>query len=180
VDIKYHDDKFRELLLYIAQQMEEDASFGATVLNKILFFSDFLSYRFDGAPITGAVYQKLDHGPAPRRLLPEQERLVSEGRAVIQIRQRGDYRQKRLIALDRPDLTLFSAEEISSVNTVINGLRGHGAFRLSNFSHDISVGWQAAEYGEDIAYATIFLLPPLTPTPSQEKRAKELAVEFAL
>jgi len=159
--------------------MEEDASFGATVLNKVLFFSDFLSYRFDGQPITGAIYQKLDHGPAPRRLLPEQARLVKEKRAVVQVRERGEYRQKRLIALDQPNLALFSGEEIATVNTIINGLRGHGALRLSDFSHVVSVGWQAAEYGEDIAYGTIFLLPPKSPTPSQEKRAKELAVEYS-
>lgn len=180
MEFEYHDDKFRELMLYVAQQMEDDASFGATVLNKVLFFSDFFSYRFDGQPITGAVYQKLDYGPAPRQLLPEQARLVKEKRAVIQVRERGQYRQKRLIALDDPDLGLFNGEEMATVNTVINGLRGHGALRLSDLSHDISVGWQAAEYGEDIAYGTIFLLPPMPSTPSQEKRAKELAVEYSL
>ena len=35
-------DKFRELILYIAQESEGDPNFGATKLNKILFFCDFL------------------------------------------------------------------------------------------------------------------------------------------
>ena len=179
MEFHYDGDKFRELMLYVAQQLEDETTFGATVLNKVLFFCDFLSYRFDGAPITGAIYQKLNYGPAPRHLLPEQQRLMDDGRAVVQKRDAGGYTQKRLIALDDPKLELFTGEEIASVNTVINGLRRTGATRVSELSHQLSVGWLAADLYEDIPYATIFLAPPLTPTPSQEKRARELAAELA-
>jgi hypothetical protein len=159
--------------------MEEDASFGSTKLNKLLFFSDFLFYRFNGVAITGAAYQKQDFGPVARRLLPEQQRLQNENRAVIQVRKRGNFQQHRLIALDEPNLKLCTGEEMALVNAVINGLRGHGALRLSDFSHRVSVGWQSAELGEDIPYGTVFLAPPMEPTPSQEKRALELAAEHA-
>jgi len=174
MEFEYQDDKFRELMLYIAQEMADDPAFGATVLNKVLFFADFFAYRFLGQPITGAVYQKLDYGPAPRRLLRELEQLTHEGRAVIHERKRGAGIQKRLVALDKPNLDLFSGTEIALVNEVINGLRGRGAVAVSTFSHRASVGWLAAEMHEDIPYGTVFLSPPIEPTPTQEKRAKEL------
>jgi hypothetical protein len=174
-NIEYNAEKFRELLLYIAQQMESDESFGATVLNKVLYFSDFYSYRFDGAPITGAVYQKLNYGPAPRQLLREQQNLIEEGRAALQKRQFGDFFQKRLIALSDPKLELFTGEEIANVNVVINAFKGSGATKSSRFSHAVSVGWQAMELGENIEYGTVFLAPPMAITPAQEIRAKELA-----
>lgn len=175
MEIEYRDDKFRELMLYIAMQMEDDPAFGATVLNKVLFFSDFLAYKFWGTPITGAVYQKLNYGPAPRRLLPEQDRLRNDGRAVLQTKERGGKIQRRLIVLDKPNLDLFTGEEIALTDRVIAMLRGRGAWQASAISHGASVGWIAAELREDIPYGTIFLSPPTSPTPSQVVRAKELA-----
>lgn len=170
----YRDDKFRELMLYIAQQMENDLTFGATVLNKVMFFSDFLAYRVLGEPITGATYQKLDYGPAPRRLLPEQQRLTDEGRAVVQARLRGAKTQRRLVALDKPDLDLFRGSEIALVDQVIAALQGYGAAGVSELPHKASVGWLAVELHDDIPYGTIFLSPPKDATPSQVDRAREL------
>ncbi len=177
-DFTYRDDKFRELMLFVALQMEDDPAFGATVLNKVLFFSDFFAYRFLGMPITGASYQKLDYGPAPRRLLPEQAQLFADERAMIVERTRGGQRQKRLVALDKPDLDLFTGPEIDLVNQVITLLRGQGAVRVSRVSHRSSVGWLAAELHEDIPYGTVFLSAPQEPTPSQVQRARELVASY--
>ncbi len=52
--------KLGELMLFISKRTAEDRRFGATKLNKVLFFSDFLAYRLLGDPITGAQYRKLD------------------------------------------------------------------------------------------------------------------------
>lgn len=173
---EYDDEKFRELMLYIADRMESDPAFGATMLNKILFFSDFLAYKDLGQPITGAVYQKLDYGPAPRRLLPEQQRLVRDGRAVVQERMRGGRLQRRLVVLDEPRIDgLFKPSEIALVDRVMAILRGHSAEMVSRVSHITSVGWRAAELHEDIPYGTVFLNPPSPHTPSQVRRARELA-----
>jgi len=38
-----NDRKFQELLLYVAARCEGAPTFGATKLNKILFFADFLA-----------------------------------------------------------------------------------------------------------------------------------------
>lgn len=175
----YEGEKFRELMLYVALQMEDDPAFGATVLNKVLFFSDFMAYRVLGKPITGAVYQKLDYGPAPRRLLPEQEQLRDDGRAIVQERERYGRTQKRLVALDKPHLDLFTGAEIDIVNKVMDLLRGHGAVTVSDVSHKASVGWIAAELHDDISYGTIFISPPKEATPTQVKRARELALSNA-
>jgi Protein of unknown function (DUF4065) len=174
-EILYEDEKFRELMLYVARRMEDDPTFGATVLNKVLFFSDFSAYLTLGSPITGATYQKLEYGPAPRRLLPEQQRLIAEGRAVLQERVRGGRKQRRLVVLDEPKIDgLFKPSEIALVDRVIERLWGRGAVGASDISHTQSVGWRAAELYEDIPYASVFLVPPSPPTPRQERRAREL------
>ena len=48
---------------------QDDRAFGATKLNNLLYFSDFQAYGALERSITGATYQRLDHGPAPRELL---------------------------------------------------------------------------------------------------------------
>lgn len=50
-------DKLRELVLYVCTASEGDESFGSVKLNKLLFYSDFLSYLQHGIPITGQEYQ---------------------------------------------------------------------------------------------------------------------------
>lgn len=72
------DKKLAEAILYISKKSEGDESFGATKLNKLLFYSDFMAFGKLGEPITGQDYQKLEHGPAPRHLLPIQNALVQE------------------------------------------------------------------------------------------------------
>jgi hypothetical protein len=103
----YDAQKFKELVLYITQAEEDDPSYRATKLNKILFYSDFLAYARLGAAITGAEYQRLKFGPAPRQLPPVQTALQKEGAAVLQERWQYTQTQKRLVALRPPDLTRF-------------------------------------------------------------------------
>src|ERR1039458_8064113 len=105
--MEFDPEKFTELVLYVADQSADDPGFGATKLNKILFFSDFLSYAQRGKSITGAVYQKLPYGPAPRPLVPIQEQLVASGDADLVPADRFGHVQKRLVARRDPNVDLF-------------------------------------------------------------------------
>lgn len=72
-------DKFRELILYVARETEDDPKCGATKLNKILFYADFLAYRELGSSLSGQTYQRLEHGPAPRGIVPAVEAMQESG-----------------------------------------------------------------------------------------------------
>lgn len=152
-------DKFKELILYIAQECESDPGFGATKLNKILFFCDFLAYREFGEPITGARYQKLPYGPAPRALLPAVAELVEEGACVEVETVRMGRAQKRIIARREADVDAFTPKQIALAGTVIRTLWNNSAQEVSHLSHHF-IGWQAAGDREDIPYETILLGDP--------------------
>jgi hypothetical protein len=161
---KYDEEKFTELVLYVAQQMRDVPTYGATMLNKVLFFSDFFHYEVHGTAISGADYYRLDYGPAPRRLVPVREKLVASGRAVLCERQIGPQRrtQLRLEAVDEPDLKKFSPSEIGMVLEVIELLKGRTATDVSGASHRM-LGWQVARDRETIPYETVFLIStPIT------------------
>ena len=61
----FKEEKFGNLILYVAERSEHDDRFGAVKLNKIMYYADFTAYWKLGRPITGATYQRLDEGPLP-------------------------------------------------------------------------------------------------------------------
>lgn len=160
--VEYDEQKFAELLLYVASRMSSDPTFGATKLNKVLFYCDFFHYADQGVAITGAEYQRLRNGPAPRRLLPVQADLVASDAAYIVRTAVGQFVQKRLVPLREADLRLFSAPEIAYVEKIIDWLEGRTATAVSRMTHHM-LAWKITEPGETIPYNAVFLYDgPLT------------------
>jgi hypothetical protein len=151
------EKRFAELLLYISEKCATDPKFGATKLNKILFYADSLAFATLGNSITGFEYQKLPHGPGPRRIMTVQRNLEKEG--AIEVREvplRDRRTQKRVICKRRPKVAIFDPAEIKVVDEVIKQLRGFDAEDVSVFSHE-QTGWQVARLHETIPYGTIFI-----------------------
>ena len=148
--------RLRELILYIATECQDDVSFGATKLNKILWWSDFLSFAEYGEPITGIEYQRLRNGPAPRRLLPVRDQMVARGDIVMaEVMGRGGYIEQRLVPLRAATLDVFDSTDIATVDYVIKALRRRTARGVSNLSH--GKAWEVASDGDRIPYEAVFL-----------------------
>ena len=109
LNFKYSDGetKLKELMLYVADKCSQDPNFGSTKLNKILWWSDFFAFGKIGKPITGVEYQKLDNGPAPRRLLPIRKGMVKKGDACIKEEWGGKHIRHRLISMRKPKINIF-------------------------------------------------------------------------
>ncbi len=143
-------------MLYVADRCDGDFSFGATKLNKILFYSDIIAYIRLGRPITGVAYQRLAHGPAPRMLLPIKREMIDDGDAVERQKVVYGKTQRRLVPLRESNLDLFTAHEIAIVGEVIDALRNHNAVQVSELSHQFP-GWDLADNQETIPYYTALL-----------------------
>ncbi len=154
----FNSAKFKELICYIAKQSEDDPAFGSIKLNKILFYADFAAYRDLGQPITGACYQKLREGPAPRELLAARDELIDSGDVHLEERPYFTGVQKRLAVSGRrvPDRELFEPAEVEIVDSVIRAFYGKTAREVSDFSHR-EPGWALAEDRETIPYETAWL-----------------------
>jgi antitoxin SocA-like protein len=169
-----NEPRFTELVLYICQKCVTDPKFGATKLNKILYYADFLAYARFGKPITGFQYHREKNGPIPTHLVPMRQRMIAAGELALQPVKliSGDV-QKRLVNLREPRIDLFTAQEISLVDAIIDQLWGHTADEVSELTHRM-VGWQVVDPGENIPYETVFVsAEPLTE--ADAVRAKELA-----
>ena len=149
-------DKLRELVLYLCTASESDEAFGSVKLNKLLFYSDFLSYLEHGVSITGQEYQKLKNGPAPRPMLPLLKDMQTRTQLAVAERNYYGLPQKRPLALREADLTRFSAQEIDIVHQVLRTFKEHNGMEISELSHNFT-GWQLAEEGETIPYSSALL-----------------------
>ena len=151
--------RFRELMLYLAKRSQGDPRFGATKLNKQLLYCELRSIQKFGKPMTKERYQKLPKGPAPRSLPPVVQEMEDQKKCVVSTQQYYGYTQKRLVPLVEPDLTVFTAEEIDLVNSVLEELWEQDGTQVSDLSHKL-IGWELAEMKEDIPLGTILVGEP--------------------
>jgi hypothetical protein len=171
--------KLTELLLYIAQRLEADVAGGATKLNQILFFADFAHVRRTGAPITGAVYQKLPQGPAPGRLKPIRDGLVARGEAELIREDFLGYELHRLVPRRRPDRAVFSDSELETIDKVLSDLDGLNARQVSDLSRD-EAGWRLVGEGDVIPYEAALVGARQVSTPTTQRLEREAAERLGL
>ncbi len=154
-------DRVRELILFIAEKLKNDPHFGRTKLAKIMFFSDFASYRKHGRPVSGSKYIRLDRGPVPNDYNSIMQEMERNGLLETNSREVHKYVQKRPVAKRKADLNGFSAQDIEVVEQTINELDKMNATELSHRTHGIA--WRLSEGQHYIPYEyALYSDEPLT------------------
>lgn len=169
--------KLRELIVYIANKCMDDPKFGATKLNKILYFADFISYMNIGEPITGVKYMRLEKGPVPQRLKPLRDEMVAEGDIHIISRPVGDFDQHRVVARRPANIDeYFKPRDIALVDEIIRILWGLSASDVSEISH--KTAWKVFNDNKQPIPYEAALLSDEGITADDIARTKELAEEY--
>lgn len=153
------DKKLRELALYISERSAVDPAFGATKLNKLLFYSDFLAYLNFGKSITGQTYFRLNNGPAPKRWFFVREKMVDDGDLAVTKEEFFGFAKEKPIPLRKPDVSKFNAKELGLVDRVISKYLALNASQISDESHGF-IGWSLAKDKEDIPYEVALVFRP--------------------
>lgn len=152
----FNRKKFEELIVYLARRLGPEAALGRVKLAKLLMQSDFGAYARFGRSITGATYEKWEHGHLPRELLLVERDLEAQGAITA---EDVDYFGKRLhqITAQRdPDLSDFTEDELGVIEGAISRFGYESAAYLSTLSH-LELGWRLTEWKEEIPYNTVFL-----------------------
>jgi uncharacterized phage-associated protein len=170
--IKPNEEKFRELLLFIARRSENDPRFGAIKLNKLLFYSDFLAYLKLGHPITGQEYFALENGPAPRYLVRVREQMEKSKEIAVSRKTTFSGVHERVLALRDPDPNKFEPAEIDLVTQVLEMCKGSSGAELSELTHRFA-GWKLAGHKEKIPYE-VALVGNRPPTHSEKQYGLKL------
>jgi hypothetical protein len=150
-------EKFKSLVHYVCWSCEDPTVLGSVKLNKVLYKADFAAYYRDSS-ITGEEYVKRQYGPVPKHIVPILRELAENGDVAIRDAEHFGYDKKEFFAITKPDLSRFTAEEISIVDEMILYVcYQHTARSISKELHDEV--WELAEIGEEIPYVTAFSRP---------------------
>ena len=148
-------EKFVQVLLYILERCAGKPNVGETVLNKLLYFSDFNYYEIYEEQMTGATYRKLPFGPVPQQIDSILQHMVDGGQVQRIKTEYHGYPQTRYIPLQKPNLQLFKASEKEVIDHVIDQMGDWSAAAISDWSHK-DMPWRASQEGEDISYELVF------------------------
>ncbi len=132
---------------------------GAVKLNKVMWFADLEAYRRSGKTVTGQMsYEKRQHGPVPNNIVRSIRRLEqNEMIATREVPTFGGTRREH-VWLKKPDVTVFTPEEVDILNTAIDWVCDqHTARSISELSHDAL--WAQAELGEQIPIGAATVTP---------------------
>lgn len=102
-----------------------------TKLNKLMFYADFIAFKISGISITGLEYVKLPYGPVPDNYDHYIANLLSDKKIYKKEEQSGE----KLIACNKPDLSIFSEDEIQILIHIKNHFIRLNARQISDVSH---------------------------------------------
>lgn len=170
-------DKLEELVLYIAKMSEKDPRFLSTKLNKLVWAADFSAFCETGRTITGAPYQRGDHGPIPRAMLIVLQRLVKEKRLKLEVISMGGMSGKRPVALEQANTSAFSQQDLARVGKVVAENFGKTGTKMSADTHKY-LAWKVAKNGEEIPFPAWLVYKPL-PSEEHERIGREIDAELA-
>lgn len=179
MEVNYDEAKFTEMLLYVADKLRDDKAGGATKLNKVLYFADFAHVRQHGRPITGADYQKLQHGPAPRRVLPVRQQLIESGDAEMLVEDFLGHQTHRFVPRRDADLGVFDNEELATIDSVLADLEGMTGTQVSDLSHD-EPWWPLFDEGDTIPFHVAFIPKRQIVTPTARQMAEDVAKRYGI
>ncbi|MFA7361704.1 MAG: type II toxin-antitoxin system antitoxin SocA domain-containing protein [Candidatus Kapaibacterium sp.] len=112
-----------------------------TRLNKLLFYSDFLSFSETGYSITGLRYAAIDNGPVPNNYNLLYSILEKEGAVNCDNVVMKDYEFSKYEPLKKFDKEIFESEEIEIFKRVLRNFKFEKTSNIINLSHE-EEGWK--------------------------------------
>ena len=129
---------------------------GKTKLAKVLFFADLESYRRTGRPITGATYEKRQHGPLARELYSTLDHLKANNKIAERRADHYGKTQHQFWALEVPELEGLTAHDVATLSDYTRLIcENFTAAGISDVTHNAA--WKLARTGEVIPFAAFLV-----------------------
>ncbi len=151
-------DRLKRVIQYVIQECVDQARFGLTKLNKIVWSADLEHRRRYGRSITGVSYRRKDNGPMIDGVYALIAELEADGMIASTTQRVFDHDERRLVSIARQpvDLSDFDGNEIAVLGRAILEYDGLTAKQSSERSHRF-LGWMITDENEIIpdAYAEL-------------------------
>ena len=154
--------KFKEVLLYILEQIGARQNVGEAVICKLLYFIDFDYYEKFEEQLIGARYIKNHFGPTPAAFKDIVAQMEKDG-DLFQIKTKHyQYDQKKYLPLRKSRLgisDMFTAKEKELIDWEIERFKDFNATKMMEYSHN-DVPWLGADHLQEIDYEAVFYRTP--------------------
>ena len=152
-------NKFKEVFLYILNEVGAKPNIGESVLQKMLYFIDFDYYEEYEEQLIGATYIKNKYGPTSIEFIKVINEMI-DAEDVEKVKSSiHHYEQTKYLPLRKPDLSNLSANELSTINKVLGRLSDMNATQIEEYSHN-DIPWLATDDKEKINYEAVFYRKP--------------------
>lgn len=168
--------KLKDLILYIAKNFKSKESLWKTMLNKLLYFSDFNYYEWTWNSISWVTYKKLPYWPVPDNITQILDEMLEDWEIAIKKEKIHDFYTQKIIVLDEnTDSWVFEEtdkinkevkenytpyEDLPSskkiVDDVLNKYENWTANAISDLSHEDTPYKVVKNYGDVINPTHVF------------------------
>jgi DNA-binding XRE family transcriptional regulator/uncharacterized phage-associated protein len=152
-------EKFKEVLLYILEEIGARPNVGKAVLCKLLYFIDFDYYEKYEEQLMGNTYIKNHFGPTPPAFPDIVKEMEEQGDLMPVKAKHYKFEQQKFLPLRKADLKDMSAREKEMIDKNIERFKDFNAKQMEEYSHK-DVPWITAEDGHVIDYESVFYRTP--------------------
>ena len=140
-------DRVENLIGYIASKVD---NLYKTSVNKYLWYIDNFNYKNNLKSITGLTYERFTYGPIIEGR--SYELLLSlDNKFEKEVKEFNYNEITKINSKNNYDLTLFSEDEIETIDKVIEVFKDKNATRISDLSHE-EIAWIKTKDNELISY----------------------------
>lgn len=145
--------KLKNIILYFIEQYN---GVFFTMMNKLLFYTDFYSYKMTSKGMSGLAYKAIQRGPVPIRW----DRIYSYYDDIQQeiIHFDSGIEGTKLTSNLSPDLAEFTEEELNIMETIYMRFKSDNSTKISSISHTEDAWQKYVDSGQMINYDMAFTL----------------------
>ena len=147
-----HKKKYQNAVLYLCQELRGKVR-GKKKLAKLLYFIDFDFYEKYAKSITGDIYKALPMGPVPSALVSVTEEMIKM--KILEVKKENEYEgyipTEIYRSIKKPDLSIFSEEEIRMLKRVVKRYGHLSGKQLQDLTH-AEAPYTAAKPNEEVPY----------------------------
>lgn len=153
-------DKYRELILFLAEKM---SGVGKLKLNKLLYYIDFDHFEKHEKSVTGEEYVRWEKGPVPSHLKAIVKKMEEYGDIQTYTQKMsGDLRDKRCLRPLRPhNPNVFTVQELETICEVLEKWRYHSGTEMMHATHG-DPPYLATAKDQVIDYNLVFYRQPIS------------------
>ena len=144
---KINKEKYENAILYFVQHCN-NKFLGATKLNKLVYYLDFLNYREREVSVTGDDYYNRQFGPVPDSINAVLNDLMQDDKIIIKNESYGGISFK---TKTKPNMSVFSKEEQELLNDICKEFKNYDTEKIVAQTH-LEAPWFYSKPGQKINY----------------------------